>query len=67
MKKSRKGILSEEDLKVLKETLIKSQAVGRVSEEVCDLLEECKNAVKDSSCLWAKIRTEAILDRLKTI
>lgn len=67
MKKSRKGILREEDLEALKEALLKSRAIDRVSQEIRGLLEECRHAAGHSSCLWAKKRTEAILDRLKTM
>lgn len=67
MKKNKKGTLVGEDLEALKEILVKSQVIDTVSKEVDDLLEECKNAAGDSSCLWAKIRTEAMLDKLKRL
>ena len=67
MKKNKRGNLTEKDKECLKEILLKSQAVAKVEEETARLLEECKSVVRESSCQWARDKTEAILDRLKNL
>lgn len=65
MRKSKKGILTEEDLEQLREILVKSGAVDRVREEVNGLLSECGQIAGDSPCLWAADRVKAMLNKLK--
>lgn len=65
MKKNQKGNLGESELKRLKEILIESRAIEEVTEEVNQILEECKSITAASSCQWAKERAGIMLDKLK--